>query len=243
MKTLFINGSPKKKGSISRFLMKMAASLTSGEKVFLQVRTAADREKALESLQGADAVVFSLPLYVDGIPSHLLRFLEVMEARCRAEKLTPRVYALSNSGFIEGRQNQPLMQVLENFCERSGLGWMGGVGIGGGVMLNVMRILLMVYAGIFALNVDLSGIQSGVWLPPEAFAIFGKQLGIVLIFSAGVLFYVLRLSLAIRRGKSCGTGYTRVLVPSFLFILMADIFFTVISLFQGGLFRGWLAKK
>ena len=37
--------------------------------------------------------------------------------------------------------------------------------------------------------------------------------------------------------------YTRILILSFIFILFADIFFTIISLLEGGLFRGWPAKK
>ena len=32
-------------------------------------------------------------------------------------------------------------------------------------------------------------------------------------------------------------------VPSFLFILFADIFFVIFSILEGGIFRGWLAKK
>lgn len=32
-------------------------------------------------------------------------------------------------------------------------------------------------------------------------------------------------------------------MPSFVFIIFADIFFTIMSLFQGGIFRGWFAKK
>ena len=32
-------------------------------------------------------------------------------------------------------------------------------------------------------------------------------------------------------------------IPLFIFIVFADIFFIIISLFQGGLFRGWLRKK
>ncbi len=35
----------------------------------------------------------------------------------------------------------------------------------------------------------------------------------------------------------------RMRIPSFVFILFADIFFLIISLLQGGVFRGWLAKK
>ena len=33
------------------------------------------------------------------------------------------------------------------------------------------------------------------------------------------------------------------LIPSFLFILFADIFFLIIFVLEGGIFRGWLAKK
>jgi hypothetical protein len=48
---------------------------------------------------------------------------------------------------------------------------------------------------------------------------------------------------SIRKRAFFGKKYTRILIPSFVFILFADIFFTIISLFEGGLFRGWLAKK
>ena len=47
----------------------------------------------------------------------------------------------------------------------------------------------------------------------------------------------------IRKGTFSGKKYTRILIPSFIFILFADIFFVIISFFEGGLFRGWLAKK
>ncbi len=43
-------------------------------------------------------------------------------------------------------------------------------------------------------------------------------------------------------GRGDGT-HTRILIPSFVFILFVDIFFVIISLVEGGLFRGWLAKK
>ena len=45
------------------------------------------------------------------------------------------------------------------------------------------------------------------------------------------------------RGSFSGKKYTRILIPSFVFILFADLFFVIISLFEGRLFRGWLAKK
>jgi hypothetical protein len=52
-----------------------------------------------------------------------------------------------------------------------------------------------------------------------------------------------RTGAAMRKKECAGVRFTRVLVPSLIFILMADLFFVLMSLFQGGLFRGWLKKK
>lgn len=243
MKTVFINGSPKKNLSVSSYLLSIIRLLVKGETIKEQVRNQSDHKRVLESIKDADTVVFGLPLYVDGVPSHMLAFLKEMEIFCLEHNLHIKVYVLSNGGFIEGRQNKPLMQIFENFCKRSNLTWCGGIGIGGGVMLNVLRIMFFVYLGIFALNIILSGIETGNWLPTDAFLIFAEQLLTITFFSLGVFFYSLRMSIAINKGMLCGEKYTRVLLPSFLFILAADIFFLIISVFQGGIFRGWLAKK
>ena len=135
------------------------------------------------------------------------------------------------------------MQVLENFCIRSNIEWCGGIGIGGGVMLNVLRIIFFVYLGIFVLNIVSVGSRTGNWLPMETVLSFVEQLSVILFFNIGVLFYSFRMGIAINKRAKCGVKFTRVLLPSFIFILVADIFFAIISVFQGGVFRGWLAKK
>ena len=58
-----------------------------------------------------------------------------------------------------------------------------------------------------------------------------------------VLYYILRMGISVNRKKPFGKKYTRILIPSFVFILFADIFFILISVLQGGIFRGWFAKK
>ena len=58
-----------------------------------------------------------------------------------------------------------------------------------------------------------------------------------------MLFYLARMGRCIRKAAFNGKKYTRILIPSFIFILFADAFFLVVSLFEGGVFRGWLAKK
>lgn len=236
MKTVFINGSPKKKLSVSSYLLGLVRLLVRGEVVKDQVRNAGDYERILNSIVDADNVIFGLPLYVDGVPSHMLSFMKEMERFCIEKNIQLSVYVVSNGGFIEGCQNRPLMQVFENFCKRCNFQWRGGVGIGGGVMLNVMRIMFFVYVGLFVLNIIMVGLNA-------ALPIFAKQLIIVLFFSLGAFVYCLRMGIAINKGANCGVKFTRILLPSFLFILAADIFFIIISIFQGGVFRGWSSRK
>ena len=243
MKTVFINCSPKKHFCASSYFLFLQRLFVGGEKVTLKMRTPADYDPILEELRDAQAVVFALPLYVDGVPSHVLRFLEKMEAYCREKGLRLNVYCIANNGFIEGKQNEPLMQVFEHFCGRAGLEWKGGVGIGGGVMLNVTRILFIADIGLLLLNTVLSAVSSGNFFPKDAWVSFGENAALLLFFNAGVLFYLGRMGRHIRSGTAGGKKYTRIMLPSFVFILFADIFFFIISLFEGGLFRGWLAKK
>ena len=243
MKTIFINGSPKKRFCASSYFLFLQRLFVGGEKVTEHLRTKGDYQRILDQLPGADAVVFGLPLYVDGVPSHVLGFLEEMERFCREKGLRLRVYCVANNGFIEGKQNEPLMQVLENFCRRAGLTWGGGVGIGGGVMLNVTRILFLVDVGLLVLNVALSLIHTGNPFPLGAIKSFLQNAALLLYFNLGLLVCLGRMGVAIRRSHEAGKRYTRILIPSFIFILFADIFFIIISLFEGGLFRGWLARK
>lgn len=234
MKTVMINASPKKKMSVSSYFLFLQRLFVGGKVIKEKLRNKGDHKRLLETVSEADSIVFCLPLYVDGVPSHVLMFLKELEQYCRENSLDLNVYVISNGGFIEGNQNRVLMQVFENFCNRSGINWCGGIGIGGGVMLNVMRIMFFIYFGIFLLN-----IISGSSLQ-DALIYLAKQWGIILFFNIGVLFYNIGMGAAISRGRCFGVKFTRAMMPSFLFIIVADIFFILISIFKGGIFRGWL---
>ncbi len=244
MKTVFIDCSPKKKLSASGFIAGFTGVFVSGQKKKEKIRTKADYSRVLNEIRDADNVVFCMPLYVDGIPSHILPFLREMEGQCRESKADINVYVIANNGFIEGRQNEPLMQNMEHFCERSGIRWQGGLGIGGGVMMNVMRILILVYFAIAVLNVILTVARDGNFLQTGGILLqFGRQALEVLLLGCGIITFDLWLAACISRKKKYGKHYTRIMLPSFLFILCADIFFTIISIFQGGIFRGWFSRK
>ena len=243
MKTVFIDCSPKKKLSASGFIAGLTAAFVSGQKKKEKLRTKADYARVLNEIRDADNAVFAMPLYVDGVPSHILPFLREAEAVFRENKPDLHVYVIANNGFIEGKQNEPLMRNMEHFCSRSGVRWCGGLGIGGGVMMNVMRILLAVYFVLMLLNIVLGGIREGNFLQTGPILTFGKQLLTVLLLGCGILTFDIRLAACIRRQKPYGKHYTRIMLPSFVFILCADAFFAIVSLFQGGLFRGWFAPK
>ncbi len=243
MKTVFINASPKKRFCASAYFVFLQRLFVPGHKVTMKLRTPADHDPILEELRDAQNVVFSLPLYVDGIPSHVLRFLEKMESFCKENGLHLRVCCIANNGFIEGKQNEPLMQHFENFCARTGLDWGGGVGVGGGVMLNVYRIVYLVQIGLLLVNILLNLINTGSFYARGALSNFGQNTAVILFLNLGVILYIARLGHFIRKGACAGKKYTRIMVPSFLFILFADIFFVIFSVLEGGIFRGWLAKK
>ena len=238
--TVLINCSPKRRMSASGFLARCAALLIGGEKKVFRLRTPSDHQLILQALLTAEKVVFVTPLYVDSLPSHVLEFMQKLEGHCRENQLRLKVYAIANNGFIEGRQNEPLMQVLENFSARSGLTWCGGVGIGGGVMLNVERIVFTVLLGLTALRLVLGFLQGES--PREPLLSLAVNVGELALLACGIIVMMLRLAVHVRRGTDAGKRYTRIMVPSFLFILFADIFFTIISVLQGGIFRGWLSR-
>mgnify|MGYP002515991904 FL=1 len=243
MKTVFINGSPKKRFSASGYFGKLQSIFIRGEKVFLRLRTKSDHKKIFEQIIDADVMIFLLPLYVDCVPAHILSFLREMERFCKEHKIELKIYAIANNGFIEGTQNAALFRVMENFCTRSDLLWCGGIGIGGGVMFNALKVVSMIECGIFLLSVLISGIFYSNWFPRDAIQGFLFALLVIFALHAGAIFDMMKMGLKVNQGAALGEKYTRILLPSFLFILIADVFFIIVSLFQGGLFKGWLQRK
>ena len=78
------------------------------------------------------------------------------------------LYGLANNGFVEGRQNEPALLQLQAWCQRAGLPWGGGVGIGGGTMLLALRIvfpilLAVTLAGILVSLLESGQVPAGLW--------------------------------------------------------------------------------
>lgn len=243
MKTVFINGSPKKKAGASDYLLSVQKFFVRSKKVHEKLRSKGDHARILEQLKDADAVVFSLPLYFDGVPSHVLSFLEEMEAFCKENNVSLKVYAISNGGFIEGKQNRGVLEVIENFCVRSGNIWGGGLGVGGGVMLHVMRLVFRLQIIILLARMIYGGFFEFDFMPLSALDSFIRSTLIIFLLNIGVFLFTFIMARAINRGKTTKNRYTRIMIPSFIFIPIAATFFFVFSVIKGGIFKGWLKRK
>ncbi len=146
MKVALINGSPKSKQSSSEAILKDLQTCLSKdiETVNYSFRKSFLAKEEIEVLFNFDVLVFAFPLYVDGVPSHLLNCLcQIEEASKNIKDKSITVYTLVNCGFYEGHQNKWAINIMKNWCVKAGFKWGQGIGIGcGGALASMSSIPL-----------------------------------------------------------------------------------------------------
>lgn len=137
-----VNGSPKSKDSASSMFIKQIESMIGSEiSVYqaVQLIRQKDISPMLADILKAEALLFVFPLYVDSLPAPLIKALTLLESAAKsAGHPLPKVYAVCNCGFFEAEQNFLALDMMKNFCERAGLSWSFGIGVGGGGMVSAM---------------------------------------------------------------------------------------------------------
>jgi hypothetical protein len=135
-KALLISGSPKgKKGAsweLGSFVMDQM------EKAGVEIRRRSiiplsENSKLLTDIEWAELVVFSFPLYADGVPSILLR---EMQAIHKTKPATKFFTVLCNCGFAESNHNKVAIEICRRFALETGWKWLGGIGRGAGGVLG-----------------------------------------------------------------------------------------------------------
>jgi hypothetical protein len=234
---MIINGSPKKKGGASAFFAKVLRFMLLPQKVAIKsLGVSGNYEDIFENLNAADAVVISVPLYIDGIPSHLIHFLKQMEQYCQNNKCGFKLYVISNSGFVGGRHNKAHLEQYKCWCERADIEWGGGLGIGGGVMLHVIFYMILLWSIVqFAIGIAINIGSGKSAIDNKLLSNLAFSLIEWLFFSGGMLLFEFILASAIKTKKSIKNKYTRVMLPSFIFLLFADAFMAISALFHGKL--------
>lgn len=126
---LLLNGSPKYKDSASEKYLNMVYDYLDDNYYVEEINMLKVTKTTKKIVENSDILIISTPLYVDSLPSHVLRFLIEISSLNLKNKL---VYVISNCGFHEGINNIVLMDIVKNYCLRNEMQFMGGLGIGGG---------------------------------------------------------------------------------------------------------------
>lgn len=138
MKIALINGSPKPRESTSAMLLHDIGSYMKDQAELIEINFHHSKvsSEILEQLKTIDVMIVACPLYVDGLPGHLLSCLSQLENQI--QDCSIYVYGIVNCGFYEGEQANIALDVLKNWCHKTHLSWAGGIGIGGGGGLSQM---------------------------------------------------------------------------------------------------------
>lgn len=91
-------------------------------------------EEFFELMEDTRALVLCTPLYVDGLPSQLIRLLERFERR--EWKNAKKIYVLANMGLYESGQLVNLFSAVKQWCGIMGFDYCGGLGVAAGELVG-----------------------------------------------------------------------------------------------------------
>ena len=102
MRIALINGSPKVHNSASGTLLSDRKGYLGerAELVEIGLHSAVISKEVITELEKSDVWVFAYPLYVDGIPGHMLSCLMQLEEAQLQKQVS--IYGIVNCGFYEG---------------------------------------------------------------------------------------------------------------------------------------------
>ncbi len=232
MKTLCIDASSKKGASNSGYFIKVASRKMNCEEIIRLPRNK-KYDDVLNKISDIDQLVIALPLYVDGIPSHVLMFLERLESYCIENQKSFKLYVIANCGFYEGEQTSIMLDQLKCFCKKADLIYGGAIGIGAGEMLGFIRYLPMIGLVISLIAYIIAFIIEAFHQSPDFIHVllsphyltFLIQTGLTIIWSYKSWFKLLSFGKAVSEEKTVSNTYTTLsFCPKCLFIVIASIF-------------------
>ena len=126
---MILNGSPRAPRSNSKKYAALFAQACPAETVYREI-TRGNHGTLCREIEGFSDLLLVFPLYADGIPVTLLRFLKALEAAPPSPRLT--VSMMVNCGFLEPGQNDIAVEMVRLFCEKSGCRFGSVLEIGSG---------------------------------------------------------------------------------------------------------------
>jgi len=193
MNALLVVGSPKGKKSTSQaiggaLLRRLAASgwKTSDTTVAAALSSPENLDRFGRDVEAADFILYAFPLYVDQLPTPVIRSLEFLAGRknnptgAPADRpAAPKLAIIVQCGFPETHQNNPAVEIMRKFAAAAGFRWAGALAAGmGGAVGNrsLDKPAGPVRNIVKALDLAAASLAAGNDIPEEASALFGKPM-------------------------------------------------------------------
>jgi hypothetical protein len=90
----------------------------------------------INRLYDAPVIVLCMPLYVDGIPSQMIRLMELFQSSYTGK--TKKIYVLANMGLYESSQLVNLFSAVREWCGIMNFSYGGGAGVSAGELIGVL---------------------------------------------------------------------------------------------------------
>ena len=142
----FINGSPRPKSNCcSKMMIDYFSDMLEGAyETKYEIDSfnyeSIDTNEIFRNLANCDVIVVVSPLYIDSLPSTLLKFLRMFELYYKEHHelftQSTQLYGFLNCGFLGGEQNHVALKVLINFATRMNYNWCAGLGLGSGAQFK-----------------------------------------------------------------------------------------------------------
>ena len=134
-RTVILNASMRSKSGNSQKLALSLLKITDRiEDVISIVPFIGHYERLMESFSDVSDLILCAPLYVDSLPSQLIRLMETFEKQYKGSP--KRIYVLANMGLYEPDQLVNLFSSVKEWCDIMGFTYCGGVGIGAGELVG-----------------------------------------------------------------------------------------------------------
>ena len=135
-RTVILNGSMRNvNGNSAKLARRLARQLRGRPEIIDLKDYMGDMRVLAGELDSARRLILCVPLYVDGLPSQVIRFLEILEAYQGEPK---QVYLLTNMGLYESSQLANLFSAVKQWCGKCGFEYCGGLGISTGELLGTL---------------------------------------------------------------------------------------------------------
>ncbi|MBQ3292090.1 MAG: flavodoxin family protein [Mogibacterium sp.] len=140
-KIVLLNGSMRSANGNSAKLARRLRGMLHGDTEIINLSDhMKDMSQLVRLLEPVQTIVLCVPLYVDGLPSQVIRLLERFELEYCGDR--KKIYVLTNMGLYESGQLISLFATVKQWCEVMDFDYCGGLGVSAGELLGTLMEVL-----------------------------------------------------------------------------------------------------